>query len=83
MDPASRLLVGLLLFALAAVPWARSQEIALTTAQAKALGVTTVVAQAQASGEATGLAAQVMVPTTSSTWSARPCPGSSSPSWWR
>lgn len=75
MDPASRLLVGLLLCSLAAVPWARSQEIALTTAQAKALGVTTIVAQAQASGEATGLAAQVMVPNNQLHVVSTPLPG--------
>lgn len=75
MDPASRPVVGLLLFALAAVPCARSQELALTADQVKALGITTSPPQAQAAGEVNGLAAEVMVPNNQLHVVSTPLPG--------
>jgi len=53
--------LGLICALCAALP-AIAQDIAITAAQAKSLGITTVAPEAQASGEITGLAAQVMVP---------------------
>ncbi|MBX9965531.1 MAG: efflux RND transporter periplasmic adaptor subunit [Burkholderiales bacterium] len=75
MDPASRLLAGLLLFALAVVPWARGQEIALTSDQVKALGITTSPPLPQATGEVHGLAAEVMVPNNQLHVVSTPLPG--------
>lgn len=75
MDPASRPLVGLLLLALATVPTARSQEIALTPDQVKALGITTSPPQAQGGGEVDGLAAEVMVPNNQLHVVSTPLPG--------
>jgi multidrug efflux pump subunit AcrA (membrane-fusion protein) len=59
--PAGRPAWGLLL-AWTCLSVAQAQDIALSAAQSKALGITTVAPEAQATGEITGLAAEVMVP---------------------
>lgn len=62
MNPFVRPLRGALLGAVLWTSITGAQEIALAPAQAQALGITTVAPAAQATGEVSGLAAQVMVP---------------------
>jgi len=64
-----------LVCALCATLPAFAQDIALTAAQAKSLGITTVAPEAQATGEIAGLAAEVMVPNNQLHVVSTPLPG--------
>ncbi len=75
MNPSGRPIPWALLFALLCAQPVQAQDIALTPAQAKALGVTTVAPEPQATGEITGLAAQVMVPNSQLHVVSTPLPG--------
>lgn len=75
MDHAPRPCAWGLLFALCWLPLAQAQDIALTAEQAKALGITAIAPEPQATGEITGLAAEVMVPNNQLYVVSTPLPG--------
>jgi len=75
MNPLSRLPAWPLLLILSCASAALAQEVAITAAQAKTLGITTLAPEPQATGEIAGLAAEVMVPNNQLHVVSTPLPG--------
>lgn len=75
MSPFCRTVTSVLLLTVLWGPRAQAQDIALSAAQAKSLGITTVAPEAQATAEIGGLAAQVMVPNSQLHVVSTPLPG--------